>query len=301
MLSNPREKRLAGVLILTLAGVAGFVLLESTVIEPLQSAAARVSAEQQRQADLQTEFATVEHACKNLQSVAGQSLPDDLSVASVMYQEWLLQLCGDAGLESPVIIPGSPIAVEDVGHRLPFTVQATAPIRQIGGFLDRFQRNPLLHRLSHVSISSESRSSSRRRFTITIEALALAGTPVPDSLPRTAPRRVDEKPLSELFARADPFRRVVSRPVTHNIVAVAKAPSKQPARPEPTVRFVACVSRDGESQAWFSDDGRSGFTRKLGDTLTVDAHEFTITSLASDRIVLASDGQQKTILLGQTL
>ena len=115
MLSNTREKTLTTILGVSVVAAGGYSVLESQILQPLDAANAQVSAAQLRNTNLETEFAAGEHAQRNLGDVVGQSLPEDPSIASVMYQEWLLQRSNEAGFESPLIIPGSPIPVDDVG------------------------------------------------------------------------------------------------------------------------------------------------------------------------------------------
>ena len=97
MTLNAREKMLAVLLALTAAGMFAFSLIDSHVLVPYDAAQARVSAAKLRCATLQGDFRTVEHAQLNLRETTQQSLPEDPSVASVLYQEWLLQRCSEAG------------------------------------------------------------------------------------------------------------------------------------------------------------------------------------------------------------
>ena len=309
MFLNTREKTLATILGAAVVAASGYSLLESQVLQPLDAANAKVSAARLRNANLQAEFASVEHAQRYLRDVAGQSLPEDPSVASVMYQEWLLRRSNEAGFESPLIIPGSPIPVDDVGYRIPFTLQTSAGLRQIGKFFDSFHRSDLIHRISYVSISSESRSSSQRRLNINIEALALEGAPTPESLPRPGPRRIGDRPLGDLFARNDPFRRAVVRKVSEPVLTAKKAaddkkPTEKPntASAKRTIRFVAAISSSGVPQAWFLDESTGkGFVRVVGEELRLKGEVVSISSVTEDSISFAGDDAVRTVRLGQQL
>ena len=309
MLSNTREKTLTTILGVSVVAAGGYSMLESQVLQPLDAANAQISAAQLRNTSLETEFAAVEHAQRNLGDVSGRSLPEDPSVASVMYQEWLLQRSNEAGFESPLIIPGSPIPVDDVGYRIPFTVQTTAGLRQIGKFLDSFHRSDLLHRIGHASISSESRSSSLRRLNITIEALALEGTPTPKSIPRPGPRQIRQMPLSELFARFDPFRRAVKKKAAEAILAVKETRTEpvdakstaHSSKPDVT-RFVATVTENGVYEAWFFDENTGrGFSRTVGENLTIGNVSFMIRSVTPHSVEYTDDSSVRRVNLGEVL
>ena len=311
MFRNTREKALAGILAGSVAIVAGYGVIDRLLLAPTQTVKAQVQAVAARNQNLESDFAMVEHAQKNLKPVRELSLPADPSVASLVYQDWLLDQMKKAGLQDAVVTPGQPIPEENVGHRIPFTIQTTENMRQIGRFLDSFYASPLLHRITFMTINNAGSSSdSTRKLMLSLEGLALHNATVTDSIPDTrniASRSANAK-LEYFFSRNDPFRRAVIKPVTFTPVGKAEpeTPTSSPAKPKvdelKTIRLVASILKQGQPEAWFFDTRtKKEFIVTVGEELKLSDFSGRVISIAADSITLASNDQSQTTKLGETL
>ena len=308
MFSNRREAVLAKTFIVCLVLGFGYDALDRFWIQPIGTAQAEVQQAQDRNRQLQLDLQLVERAQKNLRSMRSQSLPDDTSVATLLYQEWLLERVRDARLRDAVVTPGRPIAEQDVGHRIPFTVQATAELRHIGRFLDDFYRTPVLHRITFLSVNNAGDSSSMaRNLTLSLEALALEGAPLIDEIPSIQRSTIASATnLERVFARRDPFHRVrviESKPK----VPVAKQ-TPPPAKPKPKVdplqstRLVASVTHNGRREAWLFDARtQREIVVTVGDDLDIAEFSARITDINSSSITFSHKEQIQVTQLGETL
>lgn len=310
MFNNQREKTLAAVLGGAVILVLGFQMVDTWLLQPVNVVRSQVAAKAAKNEQLERDLQLVEHAQKNLVAVQGQSLPADPATASLVYQDWLLDRVQDARLNDAVVTPGRAIIEEGVGHRIPFTIQAEAGLRQIGRFLDDFYRTPVLHRITFLKIDSAgSRTSVNRRLTVTLEALALAGAEGRDSLPRPS-RAVDRQwnhpALETYFARTDPFRRMVIKPASPPalVKSTPKRPAKETSRIDPlaSVRLVASVLNGDSRKAWFFDTRTDQkFILAVGEELKVTGFTGRIVEVEADSITLAANDVSHTAQLGQTL
>ena len=155
MFDNQREKTLAGLLGGAVVLGFGFQTIDNWLLQPAQNVQAQVNATRAKNEQLALDMQTIEHAQRNLKAIRNQSLPSEPATASMMYQGWLMDRVNDARLNEAVVTPGRAIAEEGVGHRIPFTVQATASLRQIGRFLDDFYSTQTLHRITFLKIDSQ--------------------------------------------------------------------------------------------------------------------------------------------------
>ena len=311
MFSNTREKALAGILAGSVALFGGYDVIDRVFLAPTQTVKTQVQAVAARNQALESDFALVEHAQKNLKQVRALSLPADPSVASLVYQDWLLAQMKKAGLYDAVVTPGQPIPEESVGHRIPFTIQATNNLRQIGRFLDTFYASPLLHRITFMTISNAGSSSdSQRKLVLSLEGLALQNATTADSMPDT--RRIvstsSNAKLEYAFSRNDPFRRTVIKPVSISAVAKTKPKAKptSPAKPKIdeliTVRLVASILKQGKPEAWFFDTRTNKeFIVAVGEEIRLADFSGRVVSIAADSITLASNDKSHTTKLGETL
>ena len=76
----------------------------------------------------------------------------DIAKARLSYQEYLLRLSDACALNSVMISSSQPERLDELGHILNFSVQATGTTEQFGKLIDGFYRTEALHRLSHVNI-----------------------------------------------------------------------------------------------------------------------------------------------------
>ncbi|MEO1998977.1 MAG: hypothetical protein ABGZ17_27330, partial [Planctomycetaceae bacterium] len=279
------------------------------LIQPVATARVEVRSAAERNRQLELDYQLVEHAQDNLLSVRQRSLPADPSVATILYQEWLMERVSDARLQEAVVTPGRPIIEKNVGHRIPFTVQASAELRHIGQFLDMFYETPILHRITFLSITNGGNSSaSGRRLTVSLEALALEGAPMVDAIPAVDRSQMPPKPsLERYFSRRDPFRRFV---VSESKTGVVPRPlaAKPAQEPKPrgdalkTTRLVASIWHKGRREAWFYDTRTEReFIVTVGQQLQVAEFSARVTDINSSSITLAHNQRSQVTQLGETL
>lgn len=308
MFRNRREKTLALSLGAFVACSFGYDAVDSLLFQPVTNARVQVEAAATKNQQLALDFQLVEHAQRNLNAVRDQSLPGAPQIASLLYQDWLLERVDDAGLDA-VVTPNRAVAEEGVGHRIPFTVQATANLRQIGKFLDDFYSTPILHRIIFLTINNGGNSTSTsRKLTVTMEALALSDAPHRKTLPapdRSLHAHPSRPELENYFARRDPFRRTTVTSSKKPVVAKQR-PSGPVVAAEidslKTIRLVASIWQRGQREAWFFDSRTDReFIVTIGEELQVADYSARVTSIDSDSITLASNDQSHTTRLGQTL
>lgn len=114
-----------------------------------------------------------------------RSLPSDPEQALAFYQNWLLELVKEVGLESPDVDVVTSVPVADLYRQYSFKVSGRGDARQLARFLYGFHNRDLLHRIK--------RSSLRRRpdtnllsIDFDIEAIALNNAD-PDRIPEAGP------------------------------------------------------------------------------------------------------------------
>lgn len=304
MFRNRREKKLAAALGIFMACSFGFDTVDGLVFQPVRHARSQVQAAAAKNQELALDYQLVEHAQRNLNAVVNQSLPAEPRVAALLYQGWLLERVDDAGLDA-VVTPGRAVVENGIGHRIPFTIQASANLRQIGRFLDDFYSTPILHRITYLTIDNGGNSASTdRKITVTLEALALAGAPSRDSLPEPE-HRAGSQTLQNCFARRDPFRRMTVTTSRKPVIA-RQQPPVPAAKPRvdalETIRLVASIWQQGQREAWFFDTRtEEELIVRVGAELTVDDFSAHVTDIGSDSITLSSNAGKHTTRLGQTL
>lgn len=309
MLNNRRERVLVKTLGACIALVFAYDAVDTFVLKPVENTRTAVQAAVTRNRQLKMDFELVERAQKNLNAVQQQSLPADPSVASLMYQDWLMDQAGAAKLSDAIVTPSRPIVEEGIGHRIPFTVQATATLRHIGQFLDVFYQTPILHRITFLTINNAGNAtSSRRKLTISLEALALQNATHVESIPAAVPAPPGSRPrLGDCFARHDPFRRInlagPKRPLANTPPKKpAAAASAPPVDALQTIRLVASIWHDGRRQAWFYDSRtEQEIIVGVGQHLEVAEFSARVTNIDSDSITLASNQRTRVARLGETL
>lgn len=309
MLSTPREKRLAVLFGSTIAALLLWETAGQLLWQPLSEKRLQLTAAQAAQSSLQDQAATIEHALRNLKQVSARSLPADPGKASVLYQGWLIRTLAQNSITSAVVTPTPAIAENNVGHRIPFTVQCQATSHQIARFLDQFHATPLLHRLTNLDISSTTAGQSAHRITLSIEALAFdTATQITELPPPGNPDQTES--LEHVLTETDIFRRkqkVVAPPVfAAQPKYSAPPPVQQPAEPKPdpadSVRFVASVWNGQQREAWFVDQ-RSQKESTLVAASALEFPEITgkVLLVSDDALQLELAGKRGTLKLGETL
>ncbi len=313
MLQNRREKLLGGVLLGIVVLSGGQDAVNAVVFGPLDEKDAQISGLMQKIGDRELEFDRIEHAQRELQPLRSRSLPPDPSVATTLYQNWLIDTARSAGILSAQITPGRAIEEEDTGHRIPVTLQGSMTTTQLGAFLDAFYAAPLLHRVTSVSVTSgNGPRDTQPRVTLALEALALR-----DAEPRTelsvTPDTTDNgsrKPAHardsadsarQFFASRDPFRRGYNGPPPP-VRTQPRQSKPAPIDPLIHIRLVASFTSGEQTEAWFYDSRTKQQTVvQTGSGFDLAGLQGRLISAGADSIIVEIDGEQRRLPMGQSL
>lgn len=307
LLTNSRERFLALILGFVVVGFVGFAVLERAVITPIQEARSRLKATRDNYREKAAEFQLIERAEQNLRDITPKALPGDAAVAALLYQDWLSEKVQEANLREPFISPGALIAIDNVGRRIPFTVEATGTLASIGRFIDAVLRANLLHRITFVSIDNAGPTNSPdRRLTFLVEALSLDGVPHRETLSDgdTTALATSGASLQEFFANSDPFRRGGYRP--DEAVAARKPsvnrPSSRRSDPIEALQFVGSVATRNSKEAWFFErKTERKYLIAIGEQLVIETFHATVTDVTPSDVVLSVGGELHRVKLGEFL
>ena len=311
--------------------------LTSIVLSPFADQTRTRDALQRKVANADRELTRIELAQRSLRDANRQSLPPDPSVAATLYQNWLIELALASNLSNAVVTPGQPLYEDGLGHRLSMTLQADATAPQIALCLDRFHQMPLLHRLSHSTITETSGpTKGTLRVTLTCEALSLASseprqtllceeapeedaeadTETPLTASSTASTTSSEQTaksasplpnaetssLVTLFQTSRPFLRLEptpTKPAAPKPVATKAAP---PVNPLSQIRFVGTWHNGTRQEAWFFDEARRReFVVADQSPLKIESLQGRIVKISTDQLNIEVSGQIYQLTLGQRL
>jgi hypothetical protein len=312
MLQNKREKILAGVFLGIVALSGGQDAVNAVVFGPLDAKDAQIAGLTQKVSNRELEFGRIEHAQRELRPLREQSLPPDPSVATTLYQNWLIETAKASGITSVQIVPSRAVEEDEVGYRIPVTVQGTMPTAQLGAFLDRFYSTPLLHRITSLSVTgSEGRGNSQPRVTISLEALALK-----DANPRTdlsdvativehaetlSAEKLANVSARQFFTARDPFLRGYNGPPARPTRSTVPT---RPAAVDPLtqIRLVASLHVNGQTEVWFFNSSTKQQTVVVeGSGFDFAGLQGRLLSADADAVVVEIDGEQRRLPMGQTL
>lgn len=149
----------------------------------------------------------MEVAIEKFKDRSKMSLNGDAAKASIEYQEYLVRLTDACSLSSVMVGSSQPERVEELGHVLHFSIQATGTTEQFGKLIDGFNQTEALHRLSHVNIfQSLGPDSPTHSITMDIALLVLDAAEENSDINRSiTPPSSDQ--MTDLFSSIDIFRR----------------------------------------------------------------------------------------------
>lgn len=280
---NRNEKILAGGLLGTLlVGMFSDRLLDLLPFTtgPIQSQVASANA---KLLELQTTIREAEVRHQELAAFRRLSLPADPASANVRYQEFLVRALESCGVVNPIVTAASPIAVEDIGYRLHFSVQSTATAAAIGKFMDLFYEAEVLHRFHFVNVGQSGNADSpEHSFALGIDVLTFRGDDQrsPDLEPtgkgkllahRLAKRDIFQRPRPpEPSSLQQGFQSLVNAfsqiPIPPQLadsasseipvgveVQVVEEPTAAPPAASDTIRFVGVIEQANRKRALFFD------------------------------------------------
>jgi len=334
MLSTRREKSLAVIAAVTVTVSLLWDSVGSLLLQPFGDITTRIAATQQQIQLRQAVADQIDQAMKNLRSVSNRSLPAEPGKATALYQAWLIQRLTECGIPSPSVTPSPAIADEQLGYRLPFSVECSGPAANLTTFIDRFFSAPILHRITGLTITNSTTGiEDNHQMTVSIEVLALSHATNVESLPEPIAAETNELSLTSSLQQNDVFRQILQPQVMdppimdppivdsafnstnvqpgQEAVAVAQAeevpvepeiPEAPPLTPEQALQFSGSIGSGTSRKAWFLDL-RNGETYRLTSNQMLKFSNFSITilSVSDDAVEVEYQKKRYTIPLGKSL
>jgi hypothetical protein len=336
MLSTRREKILAVIAAVTISGSLLWDSIGSLLMQPFGDVTARIAATQQQIQLRQAVADETDQALKNLRSVNDRSLPAEPGKASALYQAWLIQRLTECGIPSPSVTPSPAIVDEQLGYRLPFSVECSGPAANLTTFIDRFFSAPILHRITGLQITNSTTGiEDNHQMTVSIEVLALSNATNVEALPDPLAAETSELSLTATLQENDVFRQnimpqvmdppIMDPPIVDSAMTSASAqpveqaaalataqaeevavepaiPEVPPLTPEQALQFSGSIGSGTSRKAWFLDL-RNGETYRLTSNQMLKFSNFSIRilSVGQDAVVVEYKKEKHTIPLGKSL
>lgn len=287
MAMQKREKLLAGVVGLLVAGYAGNMLFQRVLQGPLQARYDKVDRLKKEIDRKDGQLRLAQQAGKKLTVWQHQSLPRDPEVARSQYQEWLLEVVGRAGFKLPNVDSGEPTAKKGAFQRLAFSVRGRATMEQLTRFLYEFYRANHLHQIQRLSINPVA-NTAELDLSLTIEALILPDADRKDRLSNERSMRLASDTLSD-------YRVLVDR----DFFGQGPAGDYDDAD---FAQLTAITDVDGLPQAWFKLQ-TSGEILRLheGQNFQIGQFRGTVAEIRPPDLIVASDDQRWLLTLGENL
>jgi len=305
MLTTKRERVLAIVLGSALTAVVLWQLVHTTLLQPIVALQQDIRGTNLRHQELEHQLVVVDRATADIGGYYAMSLPPDPATASVTYQHWLLNRLKASGISAAVVTPGSATHVENVGYRIPFSISASASTKQIGMFLDSLEAAEILHRITHLNVTSGANASSQtRNMTLSLEAIAMDQADNIRELP-VPEKSQGAHTLLAVFSERDLFQRHQPRPKPDSAAAAAalkdRKELKPPRRPEKS-RFIGSVLTAGTRQAWFvNQKSHSDSVMGIEDEMALGNSRVVVLSVGEDTVQIQLDGFIQSLNLGDVV
>ncbi len=286
-MTQPRKNILVAVFAILLLAYAGDWLW-TLLMEPIQSLHQK---RQSLERDIEKrtgELAQARKATKELAIWEKQSLPSDPQIARSVYQAWLLQLVGRAGLLYPSVDSTQP-SERDGYYSMTFSLHARGTLEKWTRLLYEFYRTGHLHQIRSMSITPMGKEE-QLDVVLAIEALVLPNADRSDQLGEEVsdqlafPRLVDYQPIAlrnlfSITAKVDPIEQTYLT----------------------AIQYV-----NGVPEAWFTLRGESNPDRavvKLRQTQNLVVGQFRgkLLEIAEDSVVFQSGGERWLVALGENL
>lgn len=309
-----REKILLALFMGAVVVVAGRGIVSEAFFGPIEQREARAADLRRKIEQHKLEQARVQAAQRQLANWADQSLPPDASVASTLYQNWLIDLANSSKLHDPVVTPNRVSPEGDAYLRVPFTVRAEAELGRLCDFLYSFYQTDLLHKITRIDVESSDHSDNPNlQVTVQLEALALNNAESRNTLFNTAS---DGQPVTKLLAQPrEGYETIVDRnlfvrgykpprpkPNTSKRIVTAKKPPELKLDVAQHVLLVASLVSGDEREAWLYDR-TSNQQIVLHEGTSFAAADMTglVLAIGADFILFESEGMTNRLELGQSL
>ncbi len=240
------------------------------------------------------------------EQVSKKCLSGDPAIVVHRYQEWLLHRTHS--IDGVSIVPATPIVEGEIGWRISFNLEGTAPVKWIAEFVDEINRTPLNHRIRFLDLHQAERNSELDLdFSMTLEALAIHGVDNRDEWPVPLESQSGES-LAHVIQSIQPFSRGYNGPPPAALVNIAKpndvseVPETPKVDPLQTLRLVGSVVVNGVPQAWIVDS-RTGREILLAQNqaFAFDSFKGIVKTIDRDFVDFASDEFATRWPLGATL
>jgi Tfp pilus assembly protein PilO len=281
-----RERLLMVIVGVMVAGYLGHMLFNRLLQAPLAAKYERVEKLKRDITKKQGQLRRARQASAKLAGWQEQSLPSNQERAASLYQEWLLDLVGKAGLKTPNVDSGAPVVRKGVYSMIPFSIRGRGTIEQLTRFLYEFYSANHLHQVTRINITPVPKSNELD-LSLAIEALALVDA-------NDATKLSGER--SERLASVEwgAYRPIVDRNLFGQTAAELD--------PADFAFLTAILDVDGVPQAWLTVR-TTGEILKLrpGQAFEVGQFRGTVAEITSPDIVIDSDEERWLLTLGEKL
>lgn len=279
-----------------LAFSAGASSVTDALFGPIREREARVESLQRRIEQQKIDDARLQAADGKLKTWQKQSLPPDPSIASTLYQNWLIDLTNQTQMHEAVVTPNRVVPEGETYSRIPFTIKARTKLGPFCDFLQEFYATSLLHKITRISIETTQHTlDPRLDITVQLEALALnAASPRAVLLDEAIDPPIP--PLLQLRTKSD-YQRIIQRNLFvrgyNGPPAPVIIPSAKSTRPTDRtqakfdaaahVYLVASFRRDDQREAWMYDRTRNE------QTVLFEGQPFNIADIRGIVLVIGND------------
>jgi Tfp pilus assembly protein PilO len=283
---NQREKILAAGVGAIAVLYAGHWMYQVAYEGPLQERRAETLRLREDIAKRELDLAKFRKASRESKSWQAQSLPSDTEVARSLYQAWLVELVGAAGLSNANVDSGEPVSRKGMYNSLNFSVRGRGTLKQLTKFLFDFYRADHLHQIQSLSLTPVPRLEELD-FAISIEALSLDNAASKDQLSNHVSDRLASDDLAD-------YQSIVDR----NLFGVGGGAADE----ADFAYLTAIIEVNGQAEAWFTLRA-SGQLLKLRSQQSFDIGPFhgTVDQIHDSDVVLLCDDERWLISVGENL
>jgi hypothetical protein len=280
-----RQFLLYGALAVIATLYVGDWLVQQVLSGPLQEREGRIS---QLESNIESREQRMSEARKTAREVElweAQSLPSNVEVARSLYQAWLLDVVGNAGLLNPNVDSSEPSSRKGLYSVLSFSVRGRGSLTTLTQILYDFYKSPHLHQIRTISFSPVG-NEGQLELGLTIEAIALPGAERRDQLAEGESERL-------VFADLDPYMLIAQR----NIFGTGGGF-------DPTEHaFLTAITRvDGEPQAWFQlRDVDKTFKLTAGAEFQVGRTSVRLLRIERGDVLLEAKGEFWLMAVGENV
>jgi hypothetical protein len=239
-------------------------------------------------------------AHKQLKTWNKTSLPSNSQLAATLYQNYLVSLLDDSGMDRVDIGANRPVSRGGVYHLLAFNIRAQGTLEQLTDFLFRFYQAGHLHQIA--SLSAKPIEESKLDINLKVEALSLAKAELQDRLSEETSTRLAWDDVED-YQQAISRRNLFANYVPPSLQREAPKPAASPPIDAAKFAVVSAIIEVGEKPQVWVNVRTSGemLKRHEGDPVEVGLFKGKITRINSQSVEIESEGQRKIVSLGQSL